>query len=215
LYPDSGLPAGSHRVVDLGEKFNWRHELSKRCILIIGGAGSGKSHFAQELAPKLGGTVLFVATAVAGDEEMRQRIEEHKRKRSAVWSTLEVTTQVGSQIEHKIGDAQVVIVDCITLLVNNIFSQYSDQSSEQIDAPLIEKRLIAEVGELIEGINRLDASFIIVTNEVGLGLVPANRLGRLYRDLLAKANRMLTQAADEVYLMVAGLPVPIKPAKRL
>jgi adenosylcobinamide kinase/adenosylcobinamide-phosphate guanylyltransferase len=163
----------------------------------------------------LGGTVLFVATAVAGDEEMRQRIEEHKRKRSAAWSTLEVTTQVGSQIEHKIGDAQVVIVDCITLLVNNIFSQYSDQSSEQIDAPLIEKRLIAEVGELIEGINRLDASFIIVTNEVGLGLVPANRMGRLYRDLLAKANRMLAQAADEVYLMVTGLPVPIKPAKGL
>jgi len=200
-------------VVDLGEKFNWRHELSKRCILIIGGAGSGKSHFAQELAPKLGEVVLFVATAVAGDEEMRQRIEEHKRKRSAVWSTLEVTTQVGSQIEEKIGDAQVVIVDCITLLVNNIFSQYSDQTGEQIDAPLIEKRLIAEVGELIECINRLDASFIIVTNEVGLGLVPANRLGRLYRDLLAKANRMLAQAADEVYLMAAGLPVPIKPAK--
>jgi adenosylcobinamide kinase/adenosylcobinamide-phosphate guanylyltransferase len=135
--------------------------------------------------------------------------------RSAAWSTLEVTTQVGSQIEQKIGDAQVVIVDCITLLVNNIFSQYSDQTGEQIDAPLIEKRLMAEVGGLIECINRLDASFIIVTNEVGLGLVPANRLGRLYRDLLAKANRMLAQAADEVYLMVAGLPVPIKPAKGL
>jgi adenosylcobinamide kinase/adenosylcobinamide-phosphate guanylyltransferase len=163
----------------------------------------------------LGEAVLFVATAVAGDEEMRQRIEEHKRKRPAVWSTLEVTTQVGSQILEKIGDAQVVIVDCITLLVNNIFSQYSDQTGEQIDAPLIEKRLMAEVGELIEGINRLDASFIIVTNEVGLGLVPANRLGRLYRDLLAKANRMLVQAADEVYLMVAGLPVPIKPANGL
>jgi adenosylcobinamide kinase/adenosylcobinamide-phosphate guanylyltransferase len=181
----------------------------------MGGAGSGKSHFAQELAPKLGGAVLFVATAVAGDEEMRQRIEQHKRKRSAAWRTLEVTTQVGSQILQKIGDAQVVIVDCITLLVNNIFSQCSDQAGKQIDAPLIEKRLIAEVGGLIECINRLDASFIIVTNEVGLGLVPANRLGRLYRDLLAKANRMLAQAADEVYLMVAGLPVPIKPAKGL
>jgi len=215
LCPDSGLPAGSPRLVGVDEKFSWRRRLSKRCILIIGGAGSGKSHFAQELAPKLGEAVLFVATAVAGDEEMRQRIEEHKRKRPAVWSTLEVTTQVGSQILEKIGDAQVVIVDCITLLVNNIFSQYSDQTGEQIDAPLIEKRLMAEVGELIEGINRLDASFIIVTNEVGLGLVPANRLGRLYRDLLAKANRMLVQAADEVYLMVAGLPVPIKPANGL
>jgi adenosylcobinamide kinase/adenosylcobinamide-phosphate guanylyltransferase len=160
----------------------------------------------------LGEAVLFVATAVAGDEEMRQRIEEHQRKRAAAWRTLEVTTQVGRQILEKIGGAQVVIVDCITLLVNNIFSQYSDQG-EQIDAPLIKKRLIAEIGELIECIRQVDASFIIVTNEVGLGLVPANRLGRLYRDLLARANQMLAQAADEVYLMVAGLPVPIKPAK--
>ena len=187
--------------------------LSKRCVLIIGGAGSGKSHFAQELALKLGEPVLFVATAVAGDEEMRQRIEEHKRTRPAAWNTIEVTTQVGSQIRQKISGAKVVIVDCITLLVNNILGQHSDQTSEQSDAPLIEKRLIAEVGELIECINRVDASFIIVTNEVGLGLVPANRVGRLYRDLLAKANQMLAQAADEVYLMVAGLPVQIKPAK--
>ena len=155
--------------------------------------------------------MLFVATAVAGDEEMRQRIEEHQRKRSAAWRTLEVTTQVSRQILEKIGGAQVVIVDCITLLVNNIFSQYSDQG-EQIDVPLIKKKLISEIGELIECIKRVDASFIIVTNEVGLGLVPANRLGRLYRDSLARANQMLAQAADEVYMMVAGLPVPIKPA---
>jgi len=163
----------------------------------------------------LGETVLFVATAVAGDEEMRQRIEEHKRARSTAWSTLEVTSHLGSQILEKIGGAQVVIVDCITLLVNNIFNQYSDQTGEQINASLIEKGLIAEVGELIECIDRVDASFIIVTNEVGLGLVPANRVGRLYRDLLAKANRLLAQAADEVYMMVAGLPVQIKPAKGL
>jgi adenosylcobinamide kinase/adenosylcobinamide-phosphate guanylyltransferase len=183
-------------------------------ILIIGGAGSGKSYFAQELALKSGKPVLFVATAVAGDEEMHQRIEGHRRKRPPAWSTLEVTTKVGKRIIEKIGNAQVVVVDCITLLVNNIFSQYSDQTGEQIDTPLIEKRLTAEIDELIECITQVDASFIIVTNEVGLGLVPANRLGRLYRDLLAKANQMLAQAADEVYLMVAGLPVPIKPAKK-
>ena len=203
-------------MVGLGEEyFIWGHKLSKRCVLIIGGAGSGKSHFAQELAPKLGEPVLFVATAVAGDEEMRQRIEEHRRARSTAWSTLEVTSHLGSQIEQKIGGAQVVIVDCITLLVNNILGQHSDQTGEQINAPLIEKRLIAEVGELIECIDRVDASFIIVTNEVGLGLVPANRVGRLYRDLLAKANQLLAQAADEVYMMVAGLPLQIKPAKGL
>lgn len=180
-------------------------------ILILGGARSGKSYFAQELAQKLGKPVLFVATAVAGDEEMKQRIEEHRRARSAAWSTLEVTTHIGNQISQKIGGAQVVIVDCITLLVNNIFSQCIDQTSEQIDASLIGKKVTSEISELVECINRIDASFIIVTNEVGMGLVPANKMGRLYRDLLGKANQFLAQGVDQVYLMAAGLPVQIKP----
>ncbi len=178
-------------------------------ILIIGGARSGKSHFAQELALKLGEPVLFVATAVAGDEEMRQRIEKHQQARPSAWSTLEVTTHVGSQISQKIGEAQVVIVDCITLLVSNILSQYSDQTG----VPLIEQKLTSEINELVECINHTDASFIIVTNEVGLGLVPANRVGRLYRDLLGRVNQLLAQQVDEIYLMVAGLPVPIKPSR--
>jgi len=181
-------------------------------ILITGGARSGKSYFAQELALKSGEPVLFVATAVAGDEEMRQRIEEHRRARPADWSTVEVTTHVGRQIEQKISGAQVVIIDCVTLLVNNIFSQYSDQAGEQIDASLIEREVVSEISELIECIDHVDASFIIVTNEVGMGLVPANRVGRLYRDLLGKANQLLAQRADEIYLMVAGLPVQIKPS---
>ncbi len=182
-------------------------------ILIIGGARSGKSHFAQELALSSGKPALFVATAVAGDEEMRHRIEEHRRTRPAAWSTLEVTTHVGNQIMQKIGGAQVVIVDCITLLVSNIFSQYTDQSGEYIDVPLIEKEINGEIRELVDCINRLDASFIMVTNEVGTGLVPANKTARLYRDLLGKTNQLLAQEADEVYLMVAGLPVLIKPAQ--
>lgn len=184
-------------------------------ILITGGARSGKSHFAQELALRAGKPVLFVATAVAGDEEMRQRIEEHQRVRPADWSTLEVTTNVGNEISQKIGGAQVVIVDCITLLLNNIFSQYADQTDEQIDAPLVEQKVTSEIAGLIECLNHLNASFIMVTNEVGLGLVPDNQMGRLYRDLLGKANQRLAQQADEVYLMVAALPVKIKPASYL
>jgi len=179
--------------------------------LVIGGARSGKSAFAQELALKLGKPVLFVATATAGDEEMAQRIEQHQKARPATWGTLEVTTHIGSQILEKVGSAQVVIVDCITLLVGNIFSQYSHQG-EQIDASLVEQEVTAEINELIECINRVDARFIIVTNEVGTGLVPPSKVARLYRDLLGKANQMLTEVSDEVYLMVAGLPVPIKPA---
>jgi len=189
------------------------NQMKSKSILITGGARSGKSHFAQELALKSGKAVLFVATAVAGDEEMQHRIEEHRRARPPAWSTIEVTTHVGSHISQKIGGAQIVIVDCITLLVSNILSQYTEQTSEQIDAPLIEKKVTSEINELVECINHLDASFIIVTNEVGMGLVPANKISRLYRDLLGKANQILAERADEVYLMVTGLPVKIKPAE--
>lgn len=105
-----------------------------------------------------------------------------------------------------------MIVDCVTLLVNNIFSQYTDQTGEQIDASSIEKGVTSEISELVECINHVDASFIVVTDEVGMGLVPANRMGRLYRDLLGRANQLLAERADEVYLMVTGLPVKIKPS---
>ena len=184
-----------------------------KTTLLIGGARSGKSHFAQGLALNSGETVLFVATATAGDEEMRQRIEEHQKSRPATWKTLEATTHIGNHILKKIGGAETVIVDCITLLLNNIFFQHGDPTDEQLDAPLIEKEVKSEIAELLECIDKVDANFIIVTNEIGLGLVPADRMSRLYRDLLGKANQMLAQHADEVYQMVAGIPLLIKPPR--
>ena len=179
-----------------------------KCILIIGGARSGKSRLAMELARQSGKSVLFVATATAGDEEMAQRIARHRQERPAHWHTIEVTTDVGKRINKEIGEAKLVIVDCITLLVNNIFSE----SGYQVTAPeeaRLEKRIASEINSLIECVKGAVASFIVISNEVGLGLVPANQMSRLYRDLLGKANQMLAQSADEVYLMVAGLPVKI------
>lgn len=183
-----------------------------RNVLIIGGARSGKSNYAQELALKFPQPVLFVATAEAGDEEMRQRIQKHQKARLAAWRTLEVATHVGSHILQGIGGARTVIVDCITLLVNNIFGQHNGPTGELIDARLTERAVKAEIQELVDCIGQTNASFIIVTNEVGLGLVPANKMNRLYRDLLGRANQMLAQHVDEVYLMAAGLPVKVKPA---
>jgi adenosylcobinamide kinase/adenosylcobinamide-phosphate guanylyltransferase len=177
-----------------------------KITLITGGARSGKSRLAQELARKSGSPVLFVATAEAGDEEMKQRIEKHRRVRPSNWATLEVTTHVGSQITRHIGKARIVIIDCITLLVNNIFQQFDKHTN----ASKLEKAVVAEIKELIDSIDRSDARFIIVTNEVGLGIIPADRISRLYRDLLGKANQMLAEHADEVYLMVASIPVAIK-----
>jgi len=151
--------------------------------------------------------VLFVATAQAGDEEMRQRIEKHKQARPADWATMETDTDIGTRISQKIGGAQAVIVDCITMLVNNILGQYNDQT----DASLIEQRVSDEIDKLIACLEQSSATFIIVTNEVGLGLVPTGKINRLYRDLLGSANQRLAEMADEVYLMLAGLPLQIKP----
>jgi adenosylcobinamide kinase/adenosylcobinamide-phosphate guanylyltransferase len=174
--------------------------------LITGGARSGKSRLAQELAVKAGGQVLFVATAEAGDEEMKRRIEAHRKLRPAGWETLEITTHIGSQIIKNIGKAKTVIIDCITLLINNVFQQFDKNA----DPSLLEKAIVAEINELLDCIKRTKADFIIVTNEVGLGIIPGDKVSRLYRDLLGTANRMLAEKADEVCLMIAGIPVYVK-----
>ena len=177
-----------------------------KSTLITGGARSGKSRLAQELALKTGGPVLFVATAEAGDEEMKRRIENHRKNRPADWTTLEVTTRLGPQITRNIGKARTVIIDCITLLINNIFQENEGVTDES----LLEKAVASEINALFKCIDNSEARFIIVTNEVGLGIVPADRVSRLYRDLLGKANQMLAEHADEVILMAAGIPITIK-----
>jgi adenosylcobinamide kinase/adenosylcobinamide-phosphate guanylyltransferase len=173
---------------------------------ILGGARSGKSRFAQELAAKLGKRVLFVATGEALDEEMRVRIEAHKRSRSPTWKTLEAPTNVAKAMRSKIGDAEVVIIDCMTLLVSNLMG------TGDIDAETLEKKVAAELKELVAFMRTREAHFIIVSNEVGLGVVPAYPAGRVYRDALGMANQMLARNADEVYFMVASIPIPLKGA---
>jgi adenosylcobinamide kinase / adenosylcobinamide-phosphate guanylyltransferase len=183
----------------------------KKIILLLGGARSGKSHYAQELA-KNTARVLFVATATPGDEDMRLRIEKHKLDRPETWRTLEAATNIGEAIEDNIEDEKLVIIDCITLLVNNIFCRYDEGEFENIDSSILEKQVISEIEGLQKCLQKVEASFIIVSNEAGLGLVPANRIGRLYRDILGRANQMLAQSADEAYLMLAGIPLRMKPA---
>ena len=177
--------------------------MAKEYIFILGGARSGKSRFAQELAGKLSNKVLFIATGEPLDEEMQARIDEHKKARPRSWRTLEISANVGQQLEAGIGDTEVVIIDCLTLLVSN-------RLGEKLDYPKAEKQVLAEINELIACIDRLDTSFIIVSNEVGMGLVPETRLGRVYRDILGKANQLVARHANEVYFIVAGIPVKIK-----
>jgi adenosylcobinamide kinase/adenosylcobinamide-phosphate guanylyltransferase len=170
-----------------------------KSILITGGARSGKSQFAQKLAIEAGGKVLFIATAEAKDEAMRLRIEAHRESRPAGWKTLEAPLGVSEIIAQQIGEAEIVVIDCITMLVANIMLQGRG-----------EELVLKEIEALINQMDRLGATFILVTNEVGLGIVSDNELSRRYRDCLGRANQILAQHADEVYLMVAGIPVRLK-----
>lgn len=183
--------------------------MSKNCTLILGGARSGKSSFAQHLASKTGSKVLFIATASPLDEEMRQRIEMHRKKRPKNWRTMEVPLDVGKKIEGAVDDADVVILDCITLLINNVFEKCR---GEKARVEILEKEVSTEIKELLKCIARVDANFTIVSNDVGMGIVPANKTARIYRDILGKTNQELVKHSDTVYFMIAGVPIQIKPS---
>ena len=178
-----------------------------RLLLILGGARSGKSAYAQRLAQELGGDhVLFVATAEAWDEDMAQRIARHQQDRPASWQTLETPGNVGQAIALHLHDTPVVVVDCLTLLVSNTLLRLSASP----DPAASEAAVQEEVTVLLQTCQASAATCIVVSNEVGLGLVPDNPLGRRYRDLLGKANQALAAQAEVVYFMVAGLPVNVK-----
>jgi adenosylcobinamide kinase/adenosylcobinamide-phosphate guanylyltransferase len=174
--------------------------------LILGGARSGKSAYAQRLAAGLGGPVLYVATAEAGDEEMRARILAHQAERPAGWRTCEAPRNTGAAIEAAAGDARVVIVDCLTLLANNVIVPLPEDTA----AAEAEAALNAEVAGLLAAFGAGSAHWLVVSNEVGLGLVPEYPLGRVYRDALGRANQRLAEAADNVLFMVAGLPLVVR-----
>lgn len=175
-----------------------------RLILLLGGVRSGKSMLAERMAKELGGDqVLFVATAQAGDDEMHARIAAHQQARPTGWRTLEAPLQVAEQLRHvDFPLPPVIVLDCITLLASNVLLTLPDDCStaEAMNA------VLAEIGALLTFQQTTEATWIVVTNEVGMGVVPPYRLGRLYRDALGAANQKLAQAADEVLLLVAGLP---------
>lgn len=185
-----------------------------KTVLITGGARSGKSSFAQQLAFDSHKSVLFVATAQAGDDEMKTRIAAHKKSRPPSWRTLESPENVGVSIIAELQNEQneqLVLVDCITLLVSNAIAEFLSEDGTEIDEVRADKAVAKEIEALVRCVKESKSDFIFVTNEVGLGLVPDNKLGRVYRDLLGKANQVLAKTSDEVYFMVSGIALQVKP----
>lgn len=177
-----------------------------KLTFILGGARSGKSAYAQKLADESGKPVTFLATAQALDEEMSARIHKHQTERPAGWQTLEVPFEVASRVKEI--KSEIVILDCITLLVSNVLMQFvNDDFAEEV--PFM-KEIQKEVEDLLLAIRESDQHWILISNEVGLGLVPPYQMGRVYRDGLGWANQRLAREADKVIFMVAGIPMSVR-----
>jgi adenosylcobinamide kinase/adenosylcobinamide-phosphate guanylyltransferase len=193
-----------------------------RFYFITGGARSGKSAYAEHLADFLERPVTYVATAEAGDPEMEERIARHRRRRPASWTTVEEPRAVAALVE-KIGQQdQTILIDCLTLLITNLIYQdwplqpTGDSTGERsvvlppsVTEP-IEERVLAEMRRLAVAASSGQAQVILVSNETGLGLVPASPEGRLFRDLAGLANQEMAARADRALLMVSGLALDLK-----
>jgi adenosylcobinamide kinase/adenosylcobinamide-phosphate guanylyltransferase len=191
-------------------------EGSAHLTLLLGGVRGGKSARAVTLAAEhaRGGRVLFVATAQAFDDEMTQRIAAHRRERPTHWDTLESPLALPSDLDRRLRDAPepyaVVLIDCVTLWVSNILLSLADDDDvEAVVAECVNDLLKVRTGS---SPSSALCHWIVVSNEVGLGVVPPTPLGRRYRDALGRANQLLAAAADDVTLMVAGLELPLKRA---
>lgn len=180
--------------------------MQKQLTLILGGARSGKSAYAQQVAEESNRPVTFVATALAFDEEMTTRINAHRAERPAHWLTLEAPTAVGAAIRERTQSSGIVLLDCLTLLANNVILALPDPE----DAQAAQAALDGEVEALVSAWEAGENDWIVISNEVGLGLVPAYPLGRVYRDVLGRANQRLARFATRVIFMVAGLPMIVK-----
>ena len=180
--------------------------MATELILITGGARSGKSGFAERLAMQ-GKRVLFVATAEALDDEMARRIAAHRSSRPPEWDTLEEPRSLPDAIHRKAAGTDsaydTIIVDCLTIWVSNLMLLHEGNA----DA---EARILEAAGNLLDVRKSSDARWIVVTNEVGLGVVPSSPLGRAYRDALGRVNSLVASRADKVYLMAAGLALDLR-----
>jgi len=175
-------------------------------ILVTGGSRSGKSSFALGLAEKYDVPRTYLATAQAFDDEMKERIAAHRRSRPAGWGLVEEPLQVPEALASALRSARTVVLDCVTLWMSNLLladERFGERAAEEHAQELVESAGTAP-----------GTAVIVVTNEVGSGVVPETVLGRRFRDCAGRANEVIARAADEVYLMVSGIPLRITPQER-
>ena len=172
--------------------------MANQIILVTGGARSGKSTYAEQRAGELGSRRLYLATAEAKDEEMALRIAEHQKRRGNRWVTIEEPIELADVLLARRNQIDCAVVDCLTLWLSNlVLHRDAEFAVEKVEA-------------LVETLPQLDFHVVLVTNEVGWGIVPNNPLARQFRDLAGWANQQIATVATEVILMVAGIPMVAK-----
>ena len=172
--------------------------MAKEIILITGGARSGKSKYAEQRARELGGRRLYLATAEARDDEMRERIAAHQKQRGSDWITVEEPVELAEALLMQRCRMDCALVDCLTLWLSNLFLHRDSEFAQ------------GKVEKLVQTLPQLDFHVVLVTNEVGWGIVPDNPLARRFRDLAGWANQKIAAVASEVILTVAGVPMTVK-----
>lgn len=181
-----------------------------KITFVLGGARSGKSAFAEGLAKKYN-DVVYIATAEAKDDEMRERVQTHRARRPLNWKTIESSYCVDRVVSDLNGKAELVLIDCITLYITNMFLNSAGCSDmKTVDLKQRQKYIMAEINKLSQVCRESRSDVIVISNEVGLGIVPDNALSREFRDIAGYANQMLAGEADEVYFMVAGIAQRLK-----
>lgn len=185
----------------------------KKTILVTGGARSGKSAFAEKMAEDIGTEILYIATAIPFDEEMKDRIKKHQIQRPKHWKTVEMYSDFGKLFnEDAFHSCDCLLLDCVTIMVTNLMmaseEDFDHCSHERIDE--VEDRIHEEIKKLIELCQVNEKKLIMVTNELGMGLVPVSRFSRIFRDIAGRINQDVAQKADEVYLTVSGIPMKLK-----
>ncbi|MDW7661154.1 MAG: bifunctional adenosylcobinamide kinase/adenosylcobinamide-phosphate guanylyltransferase [Bacillota bacterium] len=182
-------------------------------VLILGGARSGKSTFAESLAKSLTHKVLYIATAIPFDDGMRDRIKKHQKNRPSEWKTVEKYRGFEGlrDFDEFIG-ADVILLDCITVMITNLMldeaCDYDQITHEELDN--IENRIVNQIDVLLDELEASGKKYILVSNEVGLGLVPPYKLGNYFRDIAGRINQRIASVVGEVYFVVSGIQMKIK-----
>ena len=188
--------------------------MKSRLILVTGGARSGKSHYAEKVCAETSERVAYVATAPCFDEGMVDRIQKHRARRPENWKTFEKQNALHELFSPGgLDNAEVVLIDCLTVLTTNLLLKDPETDWDTVDRAIVnrlETEIIEEMETLVEAISSSCKTVVCVTNEVGLGIVPENRLARIFRDVAGRVNQTVASAADEVYFVVSGIPMKVK-----